>query len=224
MYNRIIGEITKRYFYGTPPSGRYPLNENKMVVNQPRTGDVRVFFKTTMYKPSKALMAFVVTRSYLKHIVLNAIDYLESRFGKDKRNLFRLAFLLAGMYGKDILQTIVAQSANVCYSERDYTKEKTLIDSVFNNVDLGDKVPFTLDDKVSMPPAALLFVQKWTKEYYSNLINQYDYNMFFVHLASSIASIEKSDIINQTLSWASCDEGHDVWSRRNKEYMDQING
>ena len=88
-------------------------------------------------------------------------------------------------------------------------------------VDMGNKVKFNLKNGVCLPFASNIFLEPWVKEYYSNLIQQYDRNVFYIHLIDSMASMEKYDILDTTLSWAHCNESSDVWIDRNRKFNEK---
>lgn len=200
----------------------YKSGMNGMVVDQPRNLGTKCYFSTYMFKPNKKVLALVLSRPYLRDIVLLTIDYLESKFGKDRRNLFRLAYVLSGMYGIDLLNTIITQAMSTYYYyEGDIGEEKSIVEKTLAIIDMGNKVKFNLGNGVCLPFASNIFLEPWTKEYYANLINQYDRNVFYIHLIDSMASMEKYSILDSTLSWAHCNESADVWMDRNQKFMNK---
>lgn len=203
------------------PSATYRSVRNGVVVDQPRNLGTKCYFNTYMFKPNRKVLALVLSRPYFKEIVLLTIDYLESKFGKDRKNLFRLAYVLSGMYGIDLINTIITQAMSVYYCDDNVTDEKAMVEKTIAAIDMGKKVKFNLGSGVCLPFASNIFLEPWVKEYYSNLINQYDRNVFYVHLIDSMASMERYSILDTTLSWAHCTEGADVWMDRNRNFMEK---
>lgn len=203
------------------PSATYRSVRNGVVVDQPRNLGTKCYFNTYMFKPNRKVLALVLSRPYFKEIVLFTIDYLESKFGKDRKNLFRLAYVLSGMYGIDLINTIITQAMSVYYYDDNVTDEKAMVEKTIAAIDMGKKVKFNLGSDVCLPFASNIFLEPWVKEYYSNLINQYDRNVFYVHLIDSMASMERYSILDTTLSWAHCTEGADVWMDRNRNFMEK---
>ena len=199
----------------------YKFATSGLVVDQPRNLGTKCYFSTYMFKPNRKVLALVLSRPYLREIVLLAIDYLESKFGKDRRNLFRLTYVLSGMYGIDLINMIIMQAISIYYSPDDSANEKGIIEKTISTIDMGDKVKFNLKNGVCLPFASNIFLEPWVKEYYSNLIQQYDRNVFYIHLIDSMAAMEKYDILDTTLSWAHCNESSDIWMDRNKKFNEK---
>lgn len=217
MFNFDVRRIHIRYRIDIS-STAYKFATSGLAVDQPRNLGTKCYFRTYMFKPNRKVLALVLSRPYLREIVLLAIDYLESKFGKDRRNLFRLTYVLSGMYGIDLINTIIMQAISICYSPDDSANEKGIIEKTIATIDMGDKVKFNLKNGVCLPFASNIFLEPWVKEYYSNLIQQYDQNVFYIHLIDSMAAMEKYDILDTTLSWAHCNESSDVWMDRNKKF------
>ena len=220
MFNFDIRRIHTRYRISIP-SIMYKSASNGMVVDQPRNLGTKCYFSTYMFKPNRKVLALVLSRPYLREIVLLAIDYLESKFGKDRKNLFRLAYVLSGMYGIDLINTIITQAMSIYYSVGDIFDEKGVVEKAIATIDMGNKVKFNLKNGVCLPFASNIFLEPWTKEYYSNLIQQYDQNVFYIHLIDSMASMEKYNILDTTLSWAHCSEPSEVWVDRNRKFNEK---
>lgn len=220
MFNFDIRRIHTRYRINIP-SDIYRSVSNGIVVDQPRNLGTKCYFNTYMFKPNRKVLALVLSRPYLMEIVLLTIDYLESKFGKDRKNLFRLAYVLSGMYGIDLINTIITQAMSIYYGSNDVADEKAIVEKTIATIDMGNKVKFNLKNGVCLPFASNIFLEPWVKEYYSNLIQQYDRNVFYIHLIDAMASMEKYDILDTTLSWAHCSESSDVWINRNKEFNEK---
>lgn len=220
MFSTEIARTHNRYHINTALATYGPAI-NGMVVNQPRNLGTKCYFNTYMFKPNRKVLALVLSRPYLKEIVLLAIDYLESRFEKDRKNLFRLSYVLSGMYGLDLINTIITQAMAIYYGQDDITDEKAIVEKTVAMIDMGNKVKFSLENGVCLPFASNIFLEPWTKEYYSNLISQYDRNVFYIHLIDSMASMEKYSILDTTLSWAHCNESSEVWMNRNRKFMEK---
>lgn len=220
MFNFDIRRIHNRYniniSYDT-----YRSIPNGIVVDQPRNLGTKCYFNTYMFKPNRKVLALVLSRPYLREIVLLTIDYLESKFGKDRKNLFRLAYVLSGMYGIDLINTIITQAMSIYYGCNDFADEKAIVEKTIATINMGNKVKFNLRNGVCLPFASNIFLEPWVKEYYSNLIQQYDRNVFYIHLIDSMASMEKYDILDTTLSWAHCNESSDVWIDRNRKFNEK---
>lgn len=220
MFNFDIRRIHTKYRISIP-SIIYKSASNGMVVDQPRNLGAKCYFSIYMFKPNRKVLALVLSRPYLREIVLLAIDYLESKFGKDRKNLFRLAYVLSGMYGIDLINTIITQAMSIYYSVGDIFDEKATVEKAIATIDMGNKVKFNLKNGVCLPFASNIFLEPWVKEYYSNLIQQYDQNVFYIHLIDSMASMEKYNILDTTLSWAHCSESSDVWMDRNRKFNEK---
>lgn len=220
MFNSDIRKIHIRYMIDMS-SIAYKFATSGIVVDQPRNLGTKCYFSTYMFKPNRKVLALVLSRPYLREIVLLTIDYLESKFGKDRKNLFRLAYVLSGMYGIDLINTIITQAMSIYYGSNDVTDEKAMVEKAIAAIDMGNKVKFNLKNGVCLPFASNIFLEPWVKEYYSNLIQQYDRNVFYIHLIDSMASMEKYGILDTTLSWAHCSESSDVWMDRNKKFNEK---
>lgn len=220
MFSFDIRRINTRYRINMP-SDIYRSASNGIVVDQPRNLGTKCYFNTYMFKPNRKVLALVLSRPYLREIVLLMIDYLESKFGKDRKNLFRLAYVLSGMYGIDLINTIMTQAMSIYYNHDDAADEKAMVEKTIATINMGDKVKFNLKNGVCLPFASNIFLEPWVKEYYSNLIQQYDRNVFYIHLIDSMASMEKYDILDTTLSWAHCSESSEVWMDRNKKFNEK---
>lgn len=220
MSNLNIGRIHLKYNISTLPDV-YKCGIGGMVVDQPRNLGTKCYFSTYMFKPNRKVLAMVLSRPYLREIVLLAIDYLESKFGKDRKNLFRLTYILAGMYGLDLIYTIMMQAISIYCCEEDIANEKAVVERIIETIDMGNKTKFNLGNGVCLPFASNIFLEPWVKEYYSNLIQQYDRNVFYIHLVDSIASINRYNILDTTLSWAHCNESADVWMDRHRKFMEK---
>lgn len=220
MFSFNIMRLHSKYFIDTD-SARYRPSMNGIVVDQPRNLGTKCYFNTYMFKPNRKVLALVLSRPYLMEIVLLAIDYLESKFGKDRKNLFRLTYILSGMYGIDLINTIIMQAISVYCGEDDIANEKAIVEKTIATIDMGDKVKFNLKNGVCLPFASNIFLEPWTKEYYANLVSQYDRNVFYIHLIDSMASMKKYNIIDTTLSWAHCNEPSEVWMDRNRKFMEK---
>lgn len=221
MFSSDVARTHSRYRINTALA-QYGHVMNGLVVNQPRNLGTKCYFNTYMFKPNRKVLALVLSRPYLRDIVLLTIDHLESKFGKDGRNLFRLAYVLSGMYGIDLLNTIITQAMSTYYyCEGDIDEEKSIVEKTLAIIDMGNKVKFNLGNGVCLPFASNIFLEPWTKEYYANLINQYDRSVFYIHLIDSMASMEKYSILDSTLSWAHCNESADVWMDRNRKFMEK---
>lgn len=220
MSNLSIERIHLKYNVITS-SAVYKYGISGMVVDQPRNLGTKCYFSTYMFKPNRKVLAMVLSRPYLREIVLLAIDYLESKFGKDRKNLFRLTYILAGMYGLDLIHTIMMQAISIYYGEEDIANDKEMVERIIATIDMGDKTKFNLGNGVCLPFASNIFLEPWVKEYYSNLIQQYDRNVFYIHLVDSIASINRYGILDTTLSWAHCNESSDVWMDRHRKFMEK---
>lgn len=219
MSRNRISRIHDKYFI---PLSRYRTNANGVIIDQPRVLGTKTLFNTNMYKPNRKVLALVVTRPYLSLIVSLAIDYLESKFGKDRKNLFRLSFLLSGMYGYELTKTILEQAICLFYGDSEddgAIVEKANVSLVLERIDFGKKTKFKLDSGVCLPFASHIFEEDWVKEYFTNLIQQYDKNMFYIHLIDEMASIERYGILDTTLSWAHCNEPSDTWLDRHQKFM-----
>ena len=199
----------------------YKFATSGMVIDQPRNLGTKCYFSTYMFKPNRKVLALVLSRPYLKEIVLLTIDYLESKFGKDRKNLFRLAYVLSGMYGIDLINTIITQAMSIYYSSNNIADEKAMVEKTVATINMGNKVKFNLKNGVCLPFASNIFLEPWVKEYYSNLIQQYDRNVFYIHLIDSMAAMGKYGILDTTLSWAHCNESSDVWAERNKKFNEK---
>lgn len=220
MFNFDIRRIHTRYNINISYD-IYKSIPNGIVLDQPRNLGTKCYFNTYMFKPNRKVLALVLSRPYLREIVLLTIDYLESKFGKDRKNLFRLAYVLSGMYGIDLINTIITQAMSIYYGCNDVADEKAVVEKTVATINMGDKVKFNLKNGVCLPFASNIFLEPWVKEYYSNLIQQYDRNVFYIHLIDSMASMEKYDILDTTLSWAHCSESSDVWIDRNRKFNEK---
>lgn len=220
MFNFDIRRIHTRYNINISYD-IYKSIPNGIVLDQPRNLGTKCYFNTYMFKPNRKVLALVLSRPYLREIVLLTIDYLESKFGKDRKNLFRLAYVLSGMYGIDLINTIITQAMSIYYGCNDVADEKAVVEKTVATINMGDKVKFNLKNGVCLPFASNIFLEPWVKEYYSNLIQQYDRNVFYIHLIDSMASMEKYDILDTTLSWANCSESSDVWIDRNRKFNEK---
>lgn len=220
MFSFDIRRLNTRYRINIP-SDIYRSASNGIVVDQPRNLGTKCYFNTYMFKPNRKVLALVLSRPYLREIVLLTIDYLESRFGKDRKNLFRLAYVLSGMCGIDLIKTIITQAMSIYYGCNDVAEEKAIVEKTIATINMGNKVKFNLKNGVCLPFASNIFLEPWVKEYYSNLIQQYDRNVFYIHLIDSMASMEKYDILDTTLSWAHCSESSDVWIDRNRKFNEK---
>lgn len=220
MFNFDIRRIHTRYNINISYD-IYKSIPNGIVLDQPRNLGTKCYFNTYMFKPNRKVLALVLSRPYLREIVLLTIDYLESKFGKDRKNLFRLAYVLSGMYGIDLINTIITQAMSIYYGCNDVADEKAVVEKTVAIINMGDKVKFNLKNGVCLPFASNIFLEPWVKEYYSNLIQQYDRNVFYIHLIDSMASMEKYDILDTTLSWANCSESSDVWIDRNRKFNEK---
>lgn len=220
MFSFDIRRLNTRYHINIP-SDIYRSASNGIVVDQPRNLGTKCYFNTYMFKPNRKVLALVLSRPYLREIVLLTIDYLESKFGKDRKNLFRLAYVLSGMYGTDLIKTIITQAMSIYYGCNDVAEEKAIVEKTIATINMGNKVKFNLKNGVCLPFASNIFLEPWVKEYYSNLIQQYDRNVFYIHLIDSMASMEKYDILDTTLSWSHCSESSDVWVDRNRKFNEK---
>lgn len=221
MFELNLRKIHNKYYLTMGSGITYEYGTTNMVKNQPRNLGTKTYFNTYMFKPNRKILALVSSRPYLKEIVLLSIDYLESKFGKDRKNLFRLAYILSGMYGADLIKTIIKQAISICFDPEDAGTEVAVVEKIIGTIDMGEKTKFNLGKDVCLPFASNIFLEPWTKEYYSNLVQQYDRNMFYIHLVDSMASMEKYAILDTTLSWAHCNEGADVWLDRNRKFMNK---
>ena len=172
MFNFDIRRIHTRYRINIP-SDIYRSVSNGIVVDQPRNLGTKCYFNTYMFKPNRKVLALVLSRPYLREIVLLTIDYLESKFGKHRKNLFRLAYVLSGMYGIDLINTIITQALSLYYNRGDAADEKTMVEKTIATIDMGNKVKFNLKNGVCLPFASNIFFFFFVKEYYSNLIHSY---------------------------------------------------
>ena len=220
MFNFDIRRIHTRYRINIP-SDIYRSVSNGIVVDQPKKLGTKCYFSTYMFKPNRKVLALVLSRPYLREIVLLTIDYLESKFGKDRKNLFRLAYVLSGMYGIDLVNTIITQAMSIYYGSNNIAYEKEMVEKTVATINMGNKVKFNLKNGVCLPFASNIFLEPWVKEYYSNLIQQYDRNVFYIHLIDSMASMEKYSILDTTLSWSHCSESSDVWIDRNRKFNEK---
>lgn len=201
---------------------RYRTNSSGVVIDQPRNTGIKSLFNTNMYKPNRKVLALIITRPYLSLIVDLAIDYLESKFGKDRKNLFRLSFLLSGMYGLELTKTVLEQAIALFFgdmTEDGAIAEKNNVFSVLAQINFGQKMKFKLGSGVSLPFASHIFEEDWVKEYFANLIQQNDKNMFYIHLIDEMASLERYGVLDTTLSWAHCNEPSDTWMDRHQKFM-----
>ena len=220
MFNFDVRRIHTKYRINIP-SDIYRSVSNGIVVDQPRNLGTKCYFNTYMFKPNRKVLALVLSRPYLREIVLLTIDYLESKFGKDRKNLFRLAYVLSGMYGIDLVNTIITQAMSIYYGSNNVAYEKEMVEKTVATINMGNKVKFNLKNGVCLPFASNIFLEPWVKEYYSNLIQQYDRNVFYIHLIDSMAAMEKYGILDTTLSWAHCNESSEVWMDRNKKFNEK---
>lgn len=219
MSNNRVLRIHNKYYITL---SNYMTNSAGVIIDQPRLHGTKCFFNTSMYKPNRKVLALVVTRPYLSLIVSLAIDYLESKFGKDGKNLFRLSFLLSGMYGLELTKTILEQAICLFYGDDEddaAVAEKSNVSSILAQINFGKKTKFKLSPGVCLPFASHIFEEDWVKEYFSNLIQQYDKNMFYIHLIDEMASMERYGILDTTLSWAHCNEPSDTWMDRHQKFM-----
>ena len=125
------------------------------------------------------------------------------------------------MYGIDLVNTIITQAMSIYYGSNNIAYEKEMVEKTVATINMGNKVKFNLKNGVCLPFASNIFLEPWVKEYYSNLIQQYDRNVFYIHLIDSMAAMEKYGILDTTLSWAHCNESSEVWMDRNKKFNEK---